>query len=115
MKRKFRVDEKKTLKMAEGIYGLPMGLEKIMLNLVSFEPGAEIPEHHHPHEQISLVIEGELEFELEGEKFSLKAGEGVLIPSEMKHGAKARKKTLAYDCFSPPRWDYLKKQKHKLA
>jgi len=49
------------------------------------------------------------EFELAGEKFRLGPGEGVLIPVDMKPSAKALKKTLAQDCFSPPRWDYLEK------
>ena len=111
MKFKFQLSQKKPLKMAEGISSLPLALEPVMVNIVEMEEGSEVPEHSHPQEQISLILEGELEFELEGEKFLLKAGEGVLIPKNASHRAKARKKTLAYDIFSPPRWDYLEKLK----
>ncbi len=113
MKLKFKLDDKKPLQMAKGIISLPLALEKIMVNIVELEKGAEVPEHSHPEEQISLIIEGELEFELEGERFLLASGEGVLIPANAPHRAKALKKTLAYDCFSPPRWDYLEKLKQK--
>lgn len=109
MIRKFRINDSKPLKMAEGIVGLPMGLGKVMINVVELAPGSVIPLHHHPEEQISLILEGELDFELDGEKFQLGPGEGVLIPAQMPHQAQASKKTLAYDCFSPPRRDYLEK------
>ena len=108
---KFRLDDQKPLKMAEGIVGLPLGLEKAMINIVELAAGSEIPLHRHPEEQISLILKGELAFELGGKKFKLKAGEGVLIPAELPHRARAVKKTLAYDCFAPPRWDYLEKVK----
>ena len=29
-----------------------------MLNLIRFEPGAEVPLHSHDHEQLGLVLEG---------------------------------------------------------
>jgi quercetin dioxygenase-like cupin family protein len=109
MKFRFKLDDKKPMKMSEGIYALPVGMEKLMVNLLDMEKGSEIPVHCHKEEQVSLIIKGELGFVLDGKKFRLKAGEGVLIPSNMKHGAKAIKKTFAYDCFSPPRWDYLEK------
>ena len=38
------------------------------------EKDAGVPEHHHPHEQIMHVVEGEFEFTLDGrQKFILKA------------------------------------------
>ena len=30
------------------------------------EEGAEVPEHHHPHEQMMHVVEGQFEFTLNG-------------------------------------------------
>ncbi len=109
MKLRFRLDDKKPLVMAKGINGLPIGLEKAMINIVELEPDSVIPVHSHPEEQISLIISGELEFEMGDDKFRLGPGEVLLIPANLKHGAKSLKKTLAYDCFSPPRWDYLEK------
>lgn len=109
MKFRFKLDDKKRMRMAEGIYALPIGMEKLMVNLVDMEKGSEIPVHRHKEEQVSLIIKGELEFELNGKKFRLKTGQGVLIPANTEHGAKALRRTLAYDCFSPPRWDYLEK------
>lgn len=109
LKLKFRLADQKPLAMAKGINSLPLGLEKVMINVVELERGSMIPLHRHPEEQISLIISGELDFELEGEKFKLGPGDGLLIPADRPHQAKALKKTLAYDCFSPPRRDYLER------
>jgi quercetin dioxygenase-like cupin family protein len=82
-----------------------------MVNLVELDKDSVVPSHRHHEEQATFVFKGELQFELEGEKFTLGPGEGVLIPSNMNHSARAIKWTLAYDCFSPPRHDYLAKAK----
>jgi quercetin dioxygenase-like cupin family protein len=108
---KFTVSDYKPLKMAEGITGLPLGLDKVMVNIVDLDEGAIVPLHKHPEEQVTLILKGALEFELEGESFVLHTGEGVLIPANAEHWARAAKPTLAYDCFSPPRKDYLEKVK----
>lgn len=44
-----------------------------MLTFVEFEPNAEFPPHKHPHEQITFIIEGEMEFKL-GEKTMVSVG-----------------------------------------
>ena len=37
-----------------------------MLNLIRFEPGATVPLHSHPHEQLGLVLEGMQALVVEG-------------------------------------------------
>ena len=47
------------------------------------------PPHSHPGEEIAYVIEGELEYQLEGRPLvTLKAGEALFIPAETIHSAK---------------------------
>lgn len=56
---------------------------------VDFAPGAEFPEHSHPGEEIAYVIEGSLEYRLEGQPpVTLKAGEVLFIPAGAIHAAK---------------------------
>jgi quercetin dioxygenase-like cupin family protein len=56
---------------------------------VDFAPGAAFPPHSHPGEEIAYVIEGELEYQLEGRPLvTLKAGEALFIPAGMIHAAK---------------------------
>jgi quercetin dioxygenase-like cupin family protein len=111
MAKKFKISGPKPLKMARGIEGMPIGLEKLMVNLVRLDKNAVVPEHAHKEEQATFIFSGELAFTLQGKKFRLQPGDGILIPANAKHGAKAVKKTLAYDCFCPPRYDYLEKLK----
>jgi quercetin dioxygenase-like cupin family protein len=50
--------------------------------LVAFEPGVVAARHSHPGEEIVYVVEGVLEYRLDGRPpVTLKAGEGLFIPA----------------------------------
>ena len=67
--------------------GVP-GREVVQVR-VDFAPGAVAPEHSHPGEEIAYVIEGLLEYRLEGKPpVTLKAGEALFIPAGTIHAAK---------------------------
>jgi quercetin dioxygenase-like cupin family protein len=54
-----------------------------------FPPGAAVPRHTHPGEELVYVLEGTLEFQLEGQPpVTLKAGEVLFVPSGTVHTAK---------------------------
>jgi quercetin dioxygenase-like cupin family protein len=56
---------------------------------VDFAPGAAFGRHKHPGEEIIYVIEGALEYEVEGKSpVTLKAGEVLFIPAGTIHAAK---------------------------
>lgn len=56
---------------------------------VDFAPGVAFPPHSHPGEEIAYVIEGVLEYQLEGKPpVTLKAGESLFIPAGAVHSAK---------------------------
>jgi quercetin dioxygenase-like cupin family protein len=56
---------------------------------VDFAPGVAFPPHSHPGEEIAYVIEGELEYQLDGKPpVTLKAGDAVFIPAGTVHSAK---------------------------
>ena len=56
---------------------------------VDFAPGVAFPPHSHPGEEIAYVIEGLLEYRLEGRPpVTLKAGEALFIPAGTIHAAK---------------------------
>jgi quercetin dioxygenase-like cupin family protein len=56
---------------------------------VDFAPGVAFPKHSHPGEEIAYVIEGMLEYEVEGKPpVTLKAGEVLFIPAGAIHTAK---------------------------
>ena len=70
------------------------------------EEGALVPEHHHPHEQMMHVVEGEFEFTLNGQTQVYTAGAIVPIPSNIPHSGKALTACKLMDVFSPVREEY---------
>jgi quercetin dioxygenase-like cupin family protein len=64
------------------------GREAIQV-LVGFAPGAIAPNHNHPGEEIVYVVEGALEYALEGRPpVILKAGDVLFIPAGTPHAVK---------------------------
>ena len=56
---------------------------------VDFDPGYVSPKHIHPGEEIVYVLEGSLEYEVEGKPpVRVKAGEVLFIPAGTIHAAK---------------------------
>jgi quercetin dioxygenase-like cupin family protein len=56
---------------------------------VDLDPGVAFPKHRHPGEEIIYVVEGSLEYEVEGKPpMTLKAGEVLFIPAGTIHAAK---------------------------
>jgi quercetin dioxygenase-like cupin family protein len=56
---------------------------------VDLDPGVAFPRHKHPGEEIIYVIEGSLEYEVEGKPpITLKAGDVLFIPAGTIHAAK---------------------------
>jgi quercetin dioxygenase-like cupin family protein len=88
--------------------------EKVMVAQVFLAKGAEVPEHHHESEQITYILEGALEFQIEGQTILVSAGEVLRIPSHVPHRAVALEDTLDLDVFSPIREDWLNGQDHYL-
>jgi quercetin dioxygenase-like cupin family protein len=86
--------------------------ERMMLAHVYLEKGCVVPKHSHDNEQLTYILEGALKFWLgedESEELVVRAGEVLVIPSNVPHKAEAIEDTLDVDVFSPPRQDWLDK------
>lgn len=70
------------------------------------EPGALLPEHSHPHEQVCNVISGEFELIIDGESQVLRAGGVGVIPGNAMHSGRALTRSHVIDVFHPVREDY---------
>ena len=58
---------------------------------VDFAPGSSFPRHKHPGEEIIYVIEGNLEYELEGRGWvTLTKGDVLFVPEGGVHAARNR-------------------------
>ena len=78
-----------------------------MLSYTTLEPDALVPLHNHPHEQVPVVVEGELTLTIGGETRLMKPRDVAFIPSDVMHSAVAgHGGSVVIDIFSPPREDY---------
>jgi quercetin dioxygenase-like cupin family protein len=71
-----------------------------------FEQGTDLPEHSHPHEQITNMMGGSFELTIDGETLDLEAGSVVVIPPNAVHSGRARTGCYVIDVFHPVREDY---------
>lgn len=55
---------------------------------VDFDPGSAFPRHTHPGEEIINVLEGALEYEVDGKPVTVEAGGVLFIPAGTVHAAK---------------------------
>lgn len=93
-------------KLAEGLFGRYVHGENASLGLVEIEKGSILPLHHHIHEQITYIIEGELEMTIGSETMVLTPGYYYVIPSNVPHSAIAHTNCIVIDVFSPVREEY---------
>ncbi len=107
--RHFRWDKMEKEKVTDVIQRKVISGERGMLAQIFLEKGARVPMHSHDNEQITYLLEGVLRFWIgdEREELVLKAGEVLLIPSNVPHEAEALEDCLDVDVFCPPRQDWL--------
>lgn len=72
-----------------------------------FEEGAIGALHHHPHTQITYVVSGQFEFEIDGVKKIVNPGDTMLKKNSVEHGCICLKKGILLDIFAPMREDFL--------
>ena len=89
-----------------GITGHYAHGDKHSFGYVEIKKGSILPEHRHMHEQITYIIEGQLNMVIGGEAFPLTAGTYHVIPSNSPHSAIAITDCKVIDTFSPVREDY---------
>ena len=84
--------------------------ERMMIAHVHLKKGDDVPRHQHENEQLTYILEGALRlwFGANDEReITVRAGEVVVIPSNVPHRALALEDTLDVDVFNPPRQDWL--------
>ena len=68
--------------------------------------GASLPDHAHPHEQVTMIVHGAFEMTVEGETRTIEPGDVILIPSGARHRGRAVTDCNIFDVFTPVREDY---------
>lgn len=73
--------------------------------IVELPPGEEIPtSYSHEGEEIRIVLEGEIEVEVEGEKYRLTEGDSMWFKSQLTHKVRnpSDKKAVYFNVNAPP-------------
>ena len=79
-----------------------VSLNRTMLTYFEVAPQSRFEPHSHESEQITMVLDGELFFEIEGRTVCLKKGEVLAIPAYVRHGAYTKDDPVrAIDAWSP--------------
>jgi quercetin dioxygenase-like cupin family protein len=69
---------------------------EVIQNRVEISPSAPLVRHKHPGEEIIYVLEGSLEYQIDGrEPRTYSAGEALLVPAETVHAVRGTGTELA--------------------
>ena len=87
-----------------------VALERTMLTYFEIEPRSRFETHSHASEQITMVLEGELFFEVAGgAEVLVRASEVIAIPANAPHAAwTGERPARAVDAWSPVRPDFIR-------
>ena len=92
--------------MRPGFFGKMVHGDNSSLVFWEIKKDSSLPEHRHVHEQITHIVEGQLEMVIGGEKYLFTAGTVHVIPSNVPHSAHALTDCKVIDTFAPARDDY---------
>ena len=96
----------KPKELAPGITGHYAHGEKHTLGFIELKKGSSVPLHFHIHEQITFIIDGQLDMIIGGQTCSLTTGMYHIIHSNVPHSAVAVTDCKVIDTFAPVRDDY---------
>ena len=81
--------------------------ENTLMTEFLLDAGADLPIHHHPHEQTGYLVKGRLKMMIGDEEFVAEPGDSWCIGSNVDHGAKSLEASVAIEIFSPVRKEYI--------
>lgn len=102
----FSLDQLPVREILPGLRARLIHTDRVSHSWVELSAGTSFLEHHHPHEQIVSVIEGELELVVDGAPHRLVPGLVFVIPPRAPHSGRAITDCRVLDAFAPAREDY---------
>lgn len=103
---KTNLKELKAKELVPGFHGKMIHTERMTLAYWDIEKDSKLNEHHHPHEQVVNMLEGEFEITVNGVAFHLVKGDVLPIPGNVPHSGRAITDCKILDVFTPVRDDY---------
>lgn len=104
----YKLEEVPVVTLREGVTARFVVGGRMMMSFVHLAPGAEVPLHDHPHEQIGHMVEGTMYLTIGDDERLVRPGDAYTIPGGVPHRAVGGPEGgLALDIFAPPREQYL--------
>jgi quercetin dioxygenase-like cupin family protein len=100
------LSELESREVIPGYWAVFVHSENMTMAFWEVDQGARMPEHSHPHEQVTSVVEGEFELTVAGEPRLLNRRVAAVIPPNVLHGGIAVTHCRLIDSFYPVRQDY---------
>lgn len=83
-------EDEEFVEVRPGIFGATIQMPQLSVTLYRYSPGSSWEEHQHPHDQITMVLEGAIEFRVGGHPLRLSQGQLAAIAGGTVHGATVR-------------------------
>ncbi|HWI71018.1 MAG TPA: cupin domain-containing protein [Baekduia sp.] len=80
-------DREKFVEARPGIFGATVHTPQLTTILYRYAPGSSWEEHQHPQDQVTSVLEGAVDFVVNGNPVHLTAGQVATIPGGVPHSA----------------------------
>lgn len=101
-----QLDQLPERELLPGFHAKLVHTERLTMAHFRVEAGAELPQHQHPHEQITTVLSGRFSLTVAGETRVCVPGMTVVIPGDTPHSGRALEDCRLVDVFQPAREDY---------
>lgn len=106
------LDELELQQIWGGVAARSVHGERLTLALVELDPNSVVPEHSHDHEQLGIVLRGNVTFRVGDEARELRAGGTWRIPSNVPHEVHTGPEgAVVVDVFAPARDDWRDRER----
>jgi quercetin dioxygenase-like cupin family protein len=80
-------EEQEFTEVRPGILGATVHTPQLTVTLYRYSPGSSWEEHQHPQDQITTVLEGAIDFTVDGQPVHLTVGQLAALPGGTPHSA----------------------------
>ena len=91
-----------------GVHIKAVGGEQVLMCLVRYEPGKEVPRHSHDHtEQVMYILDGAVTMTIEDETRTLVAGDTVVVNRGLEHELHSEGGVTFMEALAPVPLDHV--------
>ena len=96
-----------TLPIWTGVLARAVEGREITFAVVELDPDSAVGRHQHPNEQVGMVVQGSMRFNIGEESRDLRAGDTYVIPAGVPHDVVTGPEgAVVIDVFAPVRADW---------